>query len=168
MAGELVGELPVAAAAARARAAPRGCVFCEILSGAREAAIVAEGEHCVALMDVHPVRPGHVLVVPRAHHAEVRGYPEAAQEELFRLGRRIAEAQRAAGLADAITYLLLDGAASGQHFAHVHLHVVPRHRGDLARVVFRFATRMLLDAFGRPVTPKTLAPLADRIRAQLR
>jgi histidine triad (HIT) family protein len=158
------------AAATRTRAqgaAAPACVLCEIAAGWREAAVVAVGEACMAIMDVHPVKPGHVLVIPRTHHSALHQYPGDVQDELFRLGRRVARAPRAAGLADAATFFLLDRPASGQRFAHVHLHVLPRHRGDLPRILFRFATRMLLDAFGRAATPAALRATAERIRARL-
>lgn len=147
-------------------AAP-GCVLCAVAAGRAPAAVVARGDGCVAIMDVHPVKPGHVLVIPRGHHSGLHAYPDAAQDALFRLGRRVARAQRAAGLAEASTYLLLDGPASGQHFAHVHLHVLPRRRGDLPRILFRFVTRMLLDAFGRAARPAALEACAARIRSHL-
>lgn len=144
------------------------CVFCDIAAGRREATRVAEGEGCLAIMDLHPVRPGHVLVIPRAHASILDHCPEAARDELWRLARRVGAAQRAAGLSDSATYLLLDGLASGQHFAHVHLHVIPRRRGDLPGVILRFVARMLMNAFGRPADRDRLESLAARIRSRLR
>lgn len=145
-----------------------GCVFCGVAAGRLPGVRVAEGDGCLAIMDLHAVRAGHVLVIPRAHASRLDGCPEAVQDELWRMARRIAAAQQAAGLGSANTYLLLDGPGTGQHVAHVHLHVVPRFPGDLVPVLMRFMARMLLSAFGRAASPDQLETIAARIRAHLR
>lgn len=145
-----------------------GCVFCDIAACRVPAARVAEGDGCLAIMDLHPARPGHVLVIPRAHASRLDGCSETVQDELWRIGRRVAAAQQAAGLGDAASYLLLDGPGTGQHEAHVHLHVVPRFPGDLVPVLMRFMGRMLLSAFGRAESADRLEGVAARIRTHLR
>lgn len=146
---------------------PAGCVFCDVAAGRLPGVRVAEGAGCLALMDLHAVRAGHVLVIPRAHASRLDGCPQAVQDELWRMARRIAAAQQAAGLGSAATYLLLDGPGTGQHVAHVHLHVVPRFPGDLVPVLMRFMGRMLLSAFGRAASPDQLQAVAARIGAHL-
>jgi histidine triad (HIT) family protein len=54
------------------------CVFCEIIAGRAESSLVYEDEHVVAFMDIRPLTPGHVLVVPRRH----ADYLEALDEDL--------------------------------------------------------------------------------------
>jgi histidine triad (HIT) family protein len=152
----------------RAKAAGAGgCAFCEVAAGRVPAALVEEGDGCIALMDLHPVRPGHVLVLPRAHASRLDGCTEEVRDELWRMARRVAAAQQAAGLAGAATYLLLDGPGTGQHLPHVHLHVVPRFPGDLVPVLTRFMGRMLLSAFGRREPAERLEAVAARIRVHL-
>jgi histidine triad (HIT) family protein len=107
------------------------CVFCDIVRGTEPASIVYADESAVAFMDIQPVNPGHLLVVPRAHArylAEVE--PEMAPH-LFRVGVMLAGALRRSGIrCDGINLLLADGEAAGQEVYHVHLHVIPRIWGD--------------------------------------
>ena len=47
------------------------CIFCRIVSGVAPSSLVYQDEHCVAFMDIQPVNPGHMLVVPRRHAANL-------------------------------------------------------------------------------------------------
>lgn len=143
------------------------CTFCEVIAGMRPGWIVAATPSCLAIMDVHPVRRGHVLVIPRVHSPFLAPLPEPTQAEMFALGRRIAAAQVAAGLGESSTYLLLDGPGSSQHVPHAHLHVVPRRHGDLVAVVLVFVGRMLLSFFGRDARADDLERTAVRLREHL-
>ena len=88
-----------------------------------------------AFMDIAPLTPGHVLVVPTAHAEGLRDLPPATGAAMFRLAQRVAAAQRRAATALAgINLFLADGREAGQEVMHVHLHVVPRLRGDKVRI----------------------------------
>jgi diadenosine tetraphosphate (Ap4A) HIT family hydrolase len=106
------------------------CVFCRILDGRSPASLVAADEHAVAFMDLQPAVPGHLLVIPRAHASGLAELDDADGAAVWALGARIARRLRAAGLAEGVNFLLADGVAAGQEVWHVHLHVLPRHRGD--------------------------------------
>lgn len=107
------------------------CTFCDIIAGRRPAAFAYRDERAVVIMDHLPVNPGHALVIP-VHHVEL--LPDLDEEigtHLFRIGMRIDRAIRESGLrADGIRLALADGRAAGQVVPHVHLHVIPRIRGD--------------------------------------
>lgn len=82
-------------------------------------------------MDIHPVNPGHLLVVPNDHASGIDGVPEAACARMFIVGRRMARALRQSGLrCEGVNLLLADGAAAGQDVFHSHLHVIPRFPGN--------------------------------------
>ena len=86
---------------------------------------------CTAFMDVQPVNPGHVLVVPHAHVASLVDLPEETGARLFRTAQRIAAALYASGLkCDGVNLRLADGEAAGQEVFHIHVHVIPRFEGD--------------------------------------
>jgi len=107
------------------------CVFCEILSGHKTSSIIYRDSLCVALMDVHPINTGHVLVIPIEHSASLAELPPDTGAHLFKVAQRVAGAIRASDIrCEGINILLADGAAAGQSVFHVHLHVVPRFRGD--------------------------------------
>ena len=107
------------------------CIFCRIAAGTAPASLVYQDEHCVAFLDIHPVNPGHLLVVPRRHAANLAELDAADGERLFQVGQRLAQALRRSGLrCEGVNLFLADGEAAGQEVFHVHLHVFPRYRGD--------------------------------------
>lgn len=107
------------------------CVFCRIVEGGEPASIVHADEVAVAFMDILPVNPGHLLVVPRAHATSLRDVPGPTAAHLMAVAHRIALGMQTGPLAGEGTNLFLaDGAAAGQEVFHVHLHVIPRFSGD--------------------------------------
>ncbi|CAA9224822.1 MAG: hypothetical protein AVDCRST_MAG54-733, partial [uncultured Actinomycetospora sp.] len=86
------------------------CVFCRIVTGRGEASVVAESDRAVAFLDLQPVTPGHVLVVPRAHAAGLADVEDVDGAAVWSLARRVGAGLRAAGLADGVNLLLADGA----------------------------------------------------------
>lgn len=110
------------------------CVFCRIVDGRGEASVVATTERAVAFLDLQPVTPGHVLVVPKAHSADLAGVDDADGAAVWSLARRVAGGLRAAGLADGVNLLLADGEVAWQTVWHVHLHVIARRRDDGLRL----------------------------------
>ena len=107
------------------------CVFCEIVGGRSPSSVVFRDERCVAFMDIQPVNPGHLLVVPIEHAATLSELDEDVGAHVFRVAQRLASALRASGLrCEGINLLLADGEAAGQDVFHVHLHVFPRFNGD--------------------------------------
>jgi len=107
------------------------CPFCEIAAGQAPAAVVYDDAHCQAFMDIHPITSGHVLVVPRAHVSQLTELAGDQVAHLFQVSRQILKAQRALGLGRGGSHLLVnDGKAANQHVPHVHIHLIPRQRGD--------------------------------------
>jgi diadenosine tetraphosphate (Ap4A) HIT family hydrolase len=134
------------------------CVFCRILAGRAPASIVHRDDRSCAFMDIRPVNTGHVLVMPTSHAASLAELDAEVGADLFRLGQRVAAALRRSDLdCEGVNLLLADGAVAGQEIFHVHLHVIPRHRGDGSG--FRF---------GASAAPPPGRPELDRIAGKLR
>lgn len=107
------------------------CIFCEIIAGRAPASFVHRDERCAAFMDIQPVTPGHVLVVPIAHAATLADIEPDDWARVTAVGRHVAAAIRASGVrCEGVNLHLADGEAAGQEVFHVHLHVFPRYRGD--------------------------------------
>ena len=107
------------------------CIFCEILSGKLQSSIVYQDDRCTALMDIQPVNPGHVLVIPNSHVTYLADLAEVTSAQLFLVARRTAAALRNSGIrCEGVNLFLADGEAAGQEVFHVHLHVFPRYKGD--------------------------------------
>jgi len=103
------------------------CVFCGIARGSQPASVVVDEGDVLAFCNLQPVHPGHLLVIPREHAADLAELPDAAGRAMFALAQRLATAVRRSGLpCDGVNLFLADGAAAGQEIDHAHLHVVPR------------------------------------------
>jgi diadenosine tetraphosphate (Ap4A) HIT family hydrolase len=132
------------------------CVFCGIIAGRVEASRVYEDDDVVAFMDVRPMTPGHLLIVPRDHAAGLDELAEDAGMRVFAAAQRLARALRNSAVpCEGVNFFLADGVAAGQEVFHVHLHVIPRTPGDGFRLK------------GRPRTPgrDELDATAERVRA---
>ncbi|MBX3093143.1 MAG: HIT family protein [Cryobacterium sp.] len=107
------------------------CVFCGIAAGRAEASVVYEDDRVVAFMDLNPVTPGHLLVVPRKHAVGLEDIDEATGAHVWSVGHAMARAlRRSAMRCEGINVFLCDGEAAFQTVFHFHLHVIPRHAGD--------------------------------------
>ncbi len=110
------------------------CLFCAIVAGEEPAHIVLDEPDVVGFLDVRPVFPGHVLVVPRAHHVVLADVPDELLVPLFGAVRRVSAAVVAALGADG-SFVANNNTVS-QSVAHLHVHVVPRRRKDGLRGFF--------------------------------
>lgn len=107
------------------------CVFCRILAGTVPGSFVYRDESCAAFLDIQPVNPGHLLVIPTRHASYLADLDAPTAGHLMQVGQRLAAALRASGLrCEGVNLFLADGAAAMQEVFHVHLHVFPRFAGD--------------------------------------
>jgi histidine triad (HIT) family protein len=106
------------------------CIFCRIVAGEIPSEVVATDEDFTAFLDVQPLADGHVLVVPTRHVATIEELPAAAAAAHFAAVYRLAGPVCTAVGAPGSTIGINNGEATGQTIPHVHVHIVPRHRGD--------------------------------------
>jgi len=99
------------------------CLFCKIVSGEIPGEIVHTTERTVAFRDLNPQAPTHVLVVPKAHHANAAELAAADPQASAELVATAAAVATAAGHED---YRLVfnTGAGAGQSVFHTHLHLL--------------------------------------------
>jgi histidine triad (HIT) family protein len=109
-------------------------VFCQILAGEKFAHFVLDEPRIAAFLDARPVFKGHVLVMPREHHQTLADLPDALLEPLFSHVRRMTVALPAA-LGAQGSFVALNNTVS-QSVPHLHVHVVPRTKGDGLRGFF--------------------------------
>lgn len=143
------------------------CVFCDIVSGRLPAITVHEDEKVIAFMDIFPLRRGHVLVIPRQHHRQLHELDSGLRSHLLDTGTCIAQAMYRSALAPAaVHYNVNDGPAAHQTVPHVHLHVLPRFRGDSASFLLRLL-RKPADLLLGPTDAALLEAEAQLIRQAL-
>ena len=109
-------------------------IFCQIAAGDLPAAVVTRTTELVAFLDHRPVFKGHVLISPVVHVDTLLDLPQELMTPLLSLGARVA-----AALGDALgaqgTFVAMNNVVS-QSVPHLHLHVVPRSKGDGLRGFF--------------------------------
>jgi histidine triad (HIT) family protein len=143
------------------------CIFCAIVAGRAPASLIEANDRFLVFLDIHPVQPGHALVVPRRHAPLLADLEAEEAAALFAVARRVALALRHSGLpCDDVTLLLNDGPAANQTVPHAHVHVVPRRRRDLGTIVGRLLRRPLAPILGA-VPRETLDGQAAAIRAAM-
>jgi histidine triad (HIT) family protein len=108
------------------------CTFCDIVARGKD--FVYEDGDVVAFLDIRPVFKGHVLVVPREHYVTLADLPGEKIVPLFGVVQRISVAIPAA-LGAQGTFVALNNVVS-QSVPHLHVHVVPRTKGDGLRGFF--------------------------------
>ncbi len=134
------------------------CVFCRIVEGAAPASLVYSDARVMAFLDVQPVNPGHVLIVPREH---ARGLSDLDPEvgcQMLKVAMIVAGGLKNSGLkCEGTSLYLADGESAFQEIFHIHMHVIPRFRGD------GFGLKLGPD-YGRKPERKELDLIAERIR----
>ncbi len=129
------------------------CLFCKIVNGKIPAEKVYEDEKFLAFMDLKPVNPGHVLLVPKNHYED---FVSASAEELqgiVPLMQKIAQAIMISLHYPACNISTNNGSEAGQVIKHLHFHIVPRREGDGHELMK-----------GTETSPEELGPVAEKIK----
>lgn len=111
------------------------CIFCKIANGDIPSSTVFEDDEFRVILDLNQGMRGHMLILPKAHYANVYELPEEKAGKAMVIASRLARAAKkgfeAAGMPlDGLNILQNNGEAAGQTVMHYHLHVLPRHGGD--------------------------------------
>lgn len=116
------------------------CVFCRILAGELPSTSVYEDDLCHVLMDIQPINPGHMLVIPKEHFPSLESLPVELGQHIFAIAQRASSALIDSGIqCEGVNLFLADGKSAGQQVFHIHLHVIPRYESD--GFAFQFSPR---------------------------
>lgn len=138
------------------------CLFCRIARGEIACHAVHEDEDVLAFLDIHPVRPGHTLVIPRAHYPWFEDTPPELAGKIMTLSQRLAREMKALYPVERVALLY-----TGIHVNHAHAHVVPmHHRHDITSAVY---LEQGIEAFTLPAQPpaQELEGIAAALRSRL-
>ena len=139
----------------------RSNVFARILRGELPSTTLYEDALVKVILDILPVNPGHLLVLPKAEAALFGQLTEEHVAAMFRVAQRMDRALRQSGiLCEGVNLWLSDGESAGQEVPHVHLHVIPRFAGDGFRFRMGPANR-------RPLAKERAEELAQSLKAVL-
>lgn len=103
------------------------CIFCNL----RDERIIYECNHTIAFIDTYPASPGHTLVVPKRH---IPTYFDATEDEILAIGKAVQICKEFLDNEfnpDAYNIGINNGEAAGQSIKHLHVHIIPRYRGDV-------------------------------------
>jgi histidine triad (HIT) family protein len=104
------------------------CIFCDIVSGKLPAHVVLENNDAIAFLDKSPLQFGHVLLIPKRHIVTFAELPPEQTGDFFKVGQMLSLAVEKGMAADG-TFVAMNNKVS-QSVPHLHLHVVPRKKGD--------------------------------------
>lgn len=136
------------------------CIFCAAVGGGRDTLTVAEGESVIAMLNKYPYTSGHTMVAPKLHTGEFEALAPATLQEMMAMCQRVVRALRRLYRPHAFNIGFNLGESAGAGVAdHLHLHVVPRWRGDTSFMTTLAQTRVL---------PETLDTTWERLSAALR
>jgi histidine triad (HIT) family protein len=134
------------------------CVFCSIVAGDTPAVVVLDDPVAVGFLDTRPLFPGHVLLVPRDHHETLADLPPELLSPVFDRVQRMATAVRSAMGAQG-SFVAMNNTVS-QSVPHLHVHIVPRTKGDGLKGFFWPRTKYRDDAHAAETAAAVRAALA--------
>lgn len=105
------------------------CVFCRIIGGEETVSIIHEDDEVIAFLDIQPLYPGHVLVLPKAHYKNLFYVPSDLAARTFATAQQIIPGLRTATGCRAVNLFSPNGADGGQDVFHFHLHLIPVPEG---------------------------------------
>jgi histidine triad (HIT) family protein len=106
------------------------CVFCGIAKGSQPAYEFLRTDSIIGIMDIYPLVPYHVLLLPTSHFADIYELPEDTVGEMAILAKRVAQALKLITKCEGVNIMMANGSAAGQTVFHAHMHVLPRFLGD--------------------------------------
>jgi histidine triad (HIT) family protein len=138
------------------------CLFCRIARGEIACHAVSEGERVLAFLDIHPIRAGHTLIIPREHFSGFEDLPAPLATEITSLAQQLAREMKAIYAVERVALFY-----TGIHVRHAHAHVVPmHHRHDVTSATY---LRDGVEGFSLPPAASTqeLAAVAMDLKERL-
>ncbi|TMV05508.1 HIT domain-containing protein [Ruegeria sediminis] len=138
------------------------CIFCRIAAGELPAQTVFEDDLVIAFLDLHPIREGHTLIIPRQHCPWFEDLPAVTAARIMEIGQTLARGMKAEWNVPRVAFFF-----TGIHVPHAHAHVVPMHHDhDVTSSVY---LQEGPDRFTLPPSPgqDSLARTALKLRKHL-
>ncbi|MEK7190633.1 MAG: HIT family protein [Patescibacteria group bacterium] len=107
------------------------CLFCDKEN--QKFQLIVENDFCVARYDEFPVSRGHALIIPKKH---VVSFFDLKEEEILKMFSLVKEAKSIIEKKyqpDAFNIGINDGEAAGRTLHHLHMHLIPRYKGDVEK-----------------------------------
>ena len=102
------------------------CIFCQIIAGKIPSKIVFDDEQCVAVLDINPASPGHLLLLPKEHYAIMPQVPDKILRHLFIIAKKLSQVILKSMKVDGTNIFVANGFVAGQRAQHFMIHIIPR------------------------------------------
>ena len=106
------------------------CIFCKIVAGQIPCFKLLEDDRTIAFMDINPVNPGHALAVAKGHWPTVDVIPADVLADVAKTAQKVAKAAFRVLKPHGVNLLQANGEGAGQSVPHLHIHIMPRVKGD--------------------------------------
>jgi len=106
------------------------CLFCKIANKKLDSEVVYENDVATATLDIHPIAPGHTMILSKVHAQNISELPDNALEGVFAAVKKTTTLLKSALNPDGFTIGINHGSVSGQTIDHLHIHIVPRWEHD--------------------------------------
>ena len=106
------------------------CFFCNLGAGQVVTTIIYEDESTMAFLDINPLAPGHSVVIPKLHAENILDLSDQLVAPLFLAVKRVTDSLKSTLNPVGFTIGINQGRQAGQAIDHLHIHVIPRYRGD--------------------------------------
>ena len=106
------------------------CIFCQIIAGKIQSRKIYEDDKVIALLDINPANPGHMLLLTKEHYSIMPQLPEDTVSHVFMVGKALSNALLRGIDAQGTNIVVANGIAAGQRAQHFMVHVIPRKEND--------------------------------------
>jgi len=106
------------------------CIFCHITQGKVASRKIYEDDKVMAVLDINPANPGHILLITKTHYFVMPQMPDDETEYVGKIAKGLSHAVIKGLKAEGTTIFVANGAVSGQRAQHFMLHIIPRMEGD--------------------------------------
>lgn len=110
------------------------CIFCKLANGEIPTNAIYEDEDFKVIMDANPASKGHCIILPKTHAANLLELPEEYCEKLLPVAKKCCKVLMEVLRCDGINVLQNNGEVAGQTVFHLHVHLIPRYKGDGVKI----------------------------------
>ena len=133
------------------------CIFCKILSGEVASKKIYEDDKSMAILDINPANPGHLLLMPKEHYAIMPLIPDKELSHLTMVTKALSHVMLNTLKAEGTNIFIANGVAAGQRAQHFMIHIIPRKEGD--------GVGMAIPE--KQISKKQLSEIKDKVRTRV-
>ncbi len=145
------------------------CIFCQIIAGKVQSRKVYEDDSAVAILDVNPANPGHMLIMPKEHYSIMPQMPDEETGHIFAVAKALSNAALRSLEVQGSNIIVANGVAAGQRAQHFMVHLIPRKENDnlnfqlpqktIEEAELKKIKKVLADSLGAKTEEPIIVPL---------